>query len=199
MSLLALSHTPIEHRLYEVMFAQTVAAQTRVGTFNIRRLMELTGLNSYSTVRRGRAGLLSKLSIDCQKVVGAEDSPHLDTVYLIFSPEEVFARRRAAGLLPYPQEFRGYGEQRGFVAAIERVANQHNVSRREAQVALCCAEGLTNAEIGVKLSITEQTVKFHLRHVFIKFGVRRRAELVSRLLCGGESERREETVREALI
>ncbi|OLE51090.1 MAG: hypothetical protein AUG51_24820 [Acidobacteria bacterium 13_1_20CM_3_53_8] len=66
---------------------------------------------------------------------------------------------------------------------MERVVGLNNLSRREAQVALCCAEGLTNAEIGDKLHVTEQTVKFHLRHIFVKFGVKRRAELVSRLLC----------------
>ncbi len=66
--------------------------------------------------------------------------------------------------------------------ALRKVVENRNLSRREAQVALCCAEGLTNAEIGSRLQVTEQTVKFHLRHVFIKFGVRRRAELISRLL-----------------
>jgi DNA-binding CsgD family transcriptional regulator len=43
-------------------------------------------------------------------------------------------------------------------------------------------EGLSNAEIGKRLQISEQTVKSHLRRVFDKFGVRRRTELVSRLL-----------------
>ena len=58
-----------------------------------------------------------------------------------------------------------------------------NLSRREAQVALACAEGMTNSEIGRRLSIGEQTVKFHLRNIFAKFGVRRRTELISRLLA----------------
>ena len=69
-----------------------------------------------------------------------------------------------------------------FERAIKRVVANNNLSRREAQVALCCVEGLTNAEIGNRLSVSEQTVKFHLRHIFIKFGVQRRAELISRLL-----------------
>jgi hypothetical protein len=43
-------------------------------------------------------------------------------------------------------------------------------------------EGLSNAEIGRRLQISEQTVKSHLRRVFDKFGVKRRTELVSRLL-----------------
>ncbi|HCX28418.1 MAG TPA: hypothetical protein DHU55_01390 [Blastocatellia bacterium] len=47
---------------------------------------------------------------------------------------------------------------------------------------MCCVQGLTNAEIGSRLLVTEQTVKFHLRRIFVKFGVKRRAELISRLL-----------------
>jgi DNA-binding CsgD family transcriptional regulator len=62
------------------------------------------------------------------------------------------------------------------------VLENPNLSRREAQVALCCVEGLTNAQIGERLEVTEQTVKFHLRNIFVKLGVRRRAELISRLL-----------------
>jgi len=42
---------------------------------------------------------------------------------------------------------------------------------------------MTNAQIGDRLCISEQTVKFHLRHIFIKYGVKRRAELISRLLA----------------
>ena len=75
----------------------------------------------------------------------------------------------------------GFGN-RSFERVIQRVVENKNLSRREAQVALCCVEGLTNAEIGLRLLVSEQTVKFHLRHIFIKFGVRRRAELISRLL-----------------
>ena len=71
---------------------------------------------------------------------------------------------------------------RSFERVIQRVVENKNLSRREAQVALCCVEGLTNAEIGLRLLVSEQTVKFHLRHIFIKFGVKRRAELISRLL-----------------
>ena len=95
---------------------------------------------------------------------------------------EIFERRRRAGLDPFPKEYRSHASKVGFTAALDRVANGYSLSRREAQVALCCAEGLTNAEIGQKLFITEQTVKFHMRHLFVKVGVRRRGELISRLL-----------------
>jgi DNA-binding CsgD family transcriptional regulator len=182
MALLALSHTPIEHQLYQAMMAETAALETRFGAFSARRLMILTGLHGYSTIRRGLAGLIGKLSIERQKTATEWGAHQMGAVYFIFTPEEIFTRRRAVGLAPFPKEVQAYESNRIFGLAIERVVGLHSLSRREAQVALCCAEGLTNAEIGDKLHVSEQTIKFHLRHIFVKFGVRRRTELVSRLL-----------------
>jgi DNA-binding CsgD family transcriptional regulator len=182
MALLALSHTPIEHQLYQAMMVETAALETRFGAFSARRLMILTGLHGYSTIRRGLAGLIGKLSIERQKTATEWGVHQMGAVYFIFTPEEIFTRRRAVGLAPFPKEVQAYESNRVFGLAIERVVGLHSLSRREAQVALCCAEGLTNAEIGDKLHVSEQTIKFHLRHIFVKFGVRRRTELVSRLL-----------------
>jgi DNA-binding CsgD family transcriptional regulator len=183
-ALLALSHSPVEQTLYEVLRAATGGDKAScVGRLSLRRLLELTGLGSYTTLRRARAGLVAKLSIDCKRTPsddGGEEGA--GSFYLVYGPEEIFERRRAAGIEPYPKEYQRHARGEGFAPALERVVNGYDLSRREAQVALCCAEGLTNAEIGDRLCITEQTVKFHMRHLFIKFGVRRRAELISRLL-----------------
>jgi DNA-binding CsgD family transcriptional regulator len=200
MALLALSHTPVEQRLYEVLRSECVpttgAPHSGEFALNQRRLLTLTGLNSFSTLRRARRGLIAKLSIECRKREGSDydetGAPALTAArqqerhYRVYQPAEVFERRLAAGLDPFPKEYLSHVAHACFTPAIERVAHGYNLSRREAQVALCCAEGLTNSEIGAKLFITEQTVKFHLRHVFAKFGVRRRAELISRLLRGRE-------------
>jgi DNA-binding CsgD family transcriptional regulator len=182
-ALLALSHSPVEQALYEALRSATDGGASSVGSLSLRRLLELTKLGSYTTLRRARAGLVAKLSIDCKRVAsddGGEEQA--GSFYLVYGPEEIFERRRAAGLDPYPKEYRSHARGEGFVPALERVVSGYDLSRREAQVALCCAEGLTNAEIGDRLCITEQTVKFHMRHLFIKFGVRRRGELISRLL-----------------
>ena len=102
--------------------------------------------------------------------------------YRVFPPEQIIARREERGVKSYARGIdSGFGN-RAFERVIQRVVENKNLSRREAQVALCCVEGLTNAEIGSRLQVSEQTVKFHLRHIFIKFGVKRRAELISRLL-----------------
>ncbi|HEX8149731.1 MAG TPA: LuxR C-terminal-related transcriptional regulator [Pyrinomonadaceae bacterium] len=183
-ALLALSHSPVEQALYEALRAAACGQNAScVGSLSLRRLLELTGLGSYTTLRRARAGLVAKLSIDCKRSAsddGGEEGS--GSSYLVYEPEEIFERRRVAGMEPYPKEYRSHARGAGFVSALERVVNGYDLSRREAQVALCCAEGMTNAEIGDKLCISEQTVKFHMRHLFIKFGVRRRGELISRLL-----------------
>ncbi|HEX8557889.1 MAG TPA: LuxR C-terminal-related transcriptional regulator [Pyrinomonadaceae bacterium] len=184
MALLALSHSTAEQTLYEALRAAAGGeSPSSVGSLNLRRLLELTGLGSYTTLRRARAGLVAKLSIDCKRSAaedGAEEGA--GSFYLVYGPEEIFERRLAAGLDPFPKEYRSHARGAGFLPALERVVSGYDLSRREAQVALCCAEGLTNAGIGDRLCISEQTVKFHMRHLFIKFGVRRRGELISRLL-----------------
>jgi DNA-binding CsgD family transcriptional regulator len=186
MALVALSHTVIEHRLYSTMLAEISRVGTRVASFTTRRLMGLTGISGYSTVRRGLNGLGNKLSIERQKVAGDNGTHQPPTVYLVFTPEEILARRRAVGLPAYPKEVENHHEVTSMNPVIRRIVDSKSLSRREAQVALCCAQGLTNAEIGMRLEVSEQTVKFHLRNIFVKFGVKRRAELVSRLFCEGE-------------
>jgi DNA-binding CsgD family transcriptional regulator len=187
MSLLALSHTLLEHHLYRAMLAETTGRERRIGAFGVRVLMRLTGLRSYSSIRRGCVGLINKLSID----VAGSDELRPRVFYLVYTPEEIFARRRAAGIVPYPEEVRACEENAAFAQAVERIVRRHDLSRREALVILCCAEGLSNAGIGERLGISEQTVKSHLRHIFVKFGVKRRAELVSRLLAqNGSSPQR---------
>jgi DNA-binding CsgD family transcriptional regulator len=178
MAVLALSHTAIEHRLYEVMHNETLAASRPTGSFSVRRLVGLSGLRSYGSVRRGCFGLMQKLSIES---IGQDDLQR-SSQYRVFSPEEIFARRRAVGLLPYPEEVNGYETNRAFGLLIQHLVGRDDLTRREALVVLCCAEGLSNAEIGKRLQIREQTVKSHLRRIFDTFGVKRRTELVSRLL-----------------
>jgi DNA-binding CsgD family transcriptional regulator len=162
------------------------------GAFSVRDLSRLTGINSSSTVRRALTGLLRKLSIESARPKEGQEGARTAACrfYQIFKPEEIFERRRALGLLPYPKEIEAYQGVAAFSKAIERVARSGNLSRREAQVALACAEGMTNLEIGRRLSIGEQTVKFHLRNIFAKFGVRRRTELISRLLISDGHVRR---------
>lgn len=51
------------------------------------------------------------------------------------------------------------------------------LSVRELQVARALEEGLTNAEIGTKLVISERTVETHVRHILDKLGMRNRQQI----------------------
>jgi DNA-binding CsgD family transcriptional regulator len=56
------------------------------------------------------------------------------------------------------------------------------LTRREQQVVLLVAEGLTNAEIARTLWISPGTVRRHLENVFAKLGVHTRTAAVARIL-----------------
>ena len=181
LALVALSHSSVEHRLYSAMLSGTT--HDGLQTFTTRQLKSITGISSLSTIRRGLEGLIAKLSIERSEKPNGRGPREHGACYAAFTPDQVIARRTEQGF-PANGKFDGnhnHGKH-SFERAVARVAENKQLSRREAQVALCCVEGLTNAEIGSRLDVSEQTVKFHLRHIFVKFGVRRRAELISRLL-----------------
>lgn len=186
MALVALSHTPVERRLYATMLTAMNGsgdeAENQRRVFTVRALMELTGIVSLSTIRRGLEGLAANFSVEREAKPNGNGSRDHGVAYRVFTPEEVIARREERGIKSYAKGIGGSVASRSFERVIQRVVENRNLSRREAQVALCCVEGLTNADIGSRLLVSEQTVKFHLRHIFIKFGVKRRAELISRLL-----------------
>lgn len=182
LSLITLSHTALESKLYSAMLIANDPSRSGSDIFTARGLMELTGITSLSTVRRGLEGLVTKFSIERGTRSNGNGTRDHSIAYRVFTPEQVMARRDERGFKTYGNGTDGGAGGRAFERVVERVLENKNLSRREAQVALCCVEGLTNAQIGKRLMVTEQTVKFHLRNIFIKFGVRRRAELISRLL-----------------
>jgi len=59
------------------------------------------------------------------------------------------------------------------------------LTRREKEVLALLTEGLDNRAIATDLFISEATVKFHLHNIMDKFGVHKRAALVSAALRGG--------------
>jgi DNA-binding CsgD family transcriptional regulator len=179
MALVALTHSPVEQRLYAAMLQASSENGDPPEALTARRLMVLTGIRSLSTIRRGLEGLIAKSSIERHPAnLDGNGGRETGAAYTVYQPEEIMTRCKEQGLAAIETRAVNYSFER----AIKRVVEQRTLSRRETQVALCCVEGLTNAQIGNRLQVTEQTVKFHLRHVFIKLGVKRRAELISKLL-----------------
>ena len=78
-------------------------------------------------------------------------------------------------------------EKRSFSLAMEHLLRREagaqrlagKLSDRELQVVILCAQGMSNSEIAGNLSVTEGTVKSHLRTVYRKLGVRRRSDLTA--------------------
>jgi two-component system, NarL family, nitrate/nitrite response regulator NarL len=64
------------------------------------------------------------------------------------------------------------------------------MSEREKEVLALVAEGCTNNEIAVRLSIARGTVRVHLHHIFKKLRVRRRTEAAVKYLIATGAFRR---------
>jgi two-component system, NarL family, response regulator DevR len=59
----------------------------------------------------------------------------------------------------------------------EHAADEQDFTEREREVTELLARGLTNAEIGRRIFVSESTAKFHVRNVMRKLGVHSRAEV----------------------
>jgi DNA-binding CsgD family transcriptional regulator len=62
-----------------------------------------------------------------------------------------------------------------------RENRQLRLTRREAQVAVLIAAGLTAKAVGIRLQISPDTVRTHTRSIFLKLRVRNRVEMAGRI------------------
>ena len=100
---------------------------------------------------------------------GAETAEILRAVHTLLRGEGVFDSRPGPVVVDVPREQERAGP-RGFAAAA--------LTERENQVLRLLATGLSNREIARRLTISEATVKFHVRNLRDKLEVRRRTEIV---------------------
>jgi len=100
------------------------------------------------------------------------------------SPQQTLAaiRQVMAGQLVFPQAVRRWLDARPGTRGDE-------VTAREREVWGLIAEGLTNVQIAERLALSENTVKFHVQHLFQKLGVKNRTEAALRHAGSGRVPR----------
>ena len=64
-------------------------------------------------------------------------------------------------------------------------SGRHSLTAREVHVLGLLVKGMRNKEIGAVLSISEETVRVHLKSIFIKFGVHDRTAALAEALRRG--------------
>ncbi len=64
-------------------------------------------------------------------------------------------------------------------------AGEDRLTARERDVLVCLTEGATNKEIGVALGISENTAKYHLKHILAKLHAASRTEVALRAVRQG--------------
>jgi len=89
------------------------------------------------------------------------------------SPQQTLTaiRQVHAGRLVFPQAARRWIEGRGGAASAPG-----DLTPREREVWALVAGGLTNPQIAERLGLSDNTVKFHVQHLFSKLGVKNRTE-----------------------
>jgi DNA-binding NarL/FixJ family response regulator len=95
------------------------------------------------------------------------------------SPQQTLTaiRQVYSGQLVFPQAARRWIEGRGAGAPGE-------LTPREREVWALMAAGLSNPQIAERLGLSENTVKFHVQHLFSKLGVKNRTEAALRFARG---------------
>jgi LuxR family transcriptional regulator, maltose regulon positive regulatory protein len=116
----------------------------------------------------GHAGRLLRTYID--------EGPSAVALIAKIATEESRAPNPALNLTHLDEILEAGGEQRIIVRADEYVVEP--LSKREAEVLTLVASGLSNRTLADRLFMSENTVKWHLQHVFAKLGVANRTSAI---------------------
>jgi ATP/maltotriose-dependent transcriptional regulator MalT len=148
--------------------------ETHLATVRLRAKRVAEALESFGSVVTAfaKAGIYQSILDE-----GAEVGP-----LLVAFQEKIERAESAPELMSYVSNlsaawrsrYQSEPQQTATSAAVE------SLSAREGDILKLIAEGLSNKEIARNLAITPETVKSHVKHIFIKLNVEKRAQAVSR-------------------
>ncbi|MGH9822995.1 MAG: hypothetical protein ACREDR_07080 [Blastocatellia bacterium] len=92
---LARTHNGSEHKLYSCLYELMALSGLRERQFTHREMSERTGIRSSSSVKEAVKGLIAKQSIE---LLWTEPGNTGGSMYRVYKPSEVDARRRAANI-----------------------------------------------------------------------------------------------------
>ncbi|MGF1506895.1 MAG: response regulator [Anaerolineae bacterium] len=127
------------------------------GREHAARVLVLTAFSDFETIRRA-------IELEAEGYALKTESPR----QVIEAIRQVAQGRRV-----YPRAAQRWLMGRG---APEANHSQPRLSPRERDVIVLLAEGLTNQQIAERLTVSENTVRFHLKNIYEKIGVNNRTE-----------------------
>ncbi|HSH53919.1 MAG TPA: XrtB/PEP-CTERM-associated transcriptional regulator EpsA [Methylotenera sp.] len=155
---------------------------------NNRRWFTLNNLNQLDFDHEFNANFLSKLNqLNSLLVYGVSDvRGNNECLYVFFSKQNVFEVQDSVMGLIMPHidnVLRKIQHLQPVTSADESVATTpcFGLTARELEIIHWIKSGKTNQEIGMILQISQNTVKSHLKRIFSKLNVSRRAQAVAML------------------
>lgn len=155
---------------------------------NNRRWFTLNNLNQLALDHEFNANFLSKLNqLNSLLVYGVSDvRGNNECLYVFFSKQNIFEVQDSVMGLIMPHidnVLRKIQHLEPVASADESVATTpcYGLTARELEIVHWVKSGKTNHEIGMILQISQNTVKSHLKRIFSKLNVSRRAQAVAML------------------
>jgi LuxR family transcriptional regulator, maltose regulon positive regulatory protein len=162
---------------HNIYFARCVETQLATVRFRAKQLDE--ALKTFDGVVRvfARAGVYQTILDEGGAQIGPLLATFQESTERTGSPPEVtsyISKLIAARRSPYQSD----SKQASTPIATSAISEP--LSAREGDILKLIAEGLSNKEIARSLAITPETVKSHMKHIFTKLNVEKRAQAVSR-------------------
>jgi DNA-binding NarL/FixJ family response regulator len=136
--------------------------------------VRITLAGAFAAAAEGNRGASRALAAEAREQAAAANTPLLDALACEIAGDNATAHRIYS-------ESGALGDVRRLAAPqVHRAARgPADLTRRESEVAVLIADGLSNRAIAERLSVSERTVEHHVAATFGKLGLRSRAQLAS--------------------